>query len=105
MLSVAATRRQIRTLAGHDRQFRSQASSGTMRKAITFAFALLVLLDVSSARAQLQVDVNRAHMEPMPIAIPDFWGNSPNGKQAGANIAQVVAADLERSGLFRPLDR
>ena len=76
-----------------------------MRTAITFAFALLVLLDVSAARAQLQVDVNRAHMEPMPIAIPDFWGNSPNGKQAGANIAQVVAADLERSGLFRPLDR
>jgi TolB protein len=76
-----------------------------MRKAITFAFALLMLLDVSSARAQLQVDVNRAHMEPMPIAIPDFYGSSPSGQQAGANIAQVVAADLERSGLFRPLDK
>ena len=36
----------------------------------------------------------------MPIALPDLVG-SP----AGAEIMQVVSADLERSGLFRPIKK
>ena len=40
----------------------------------------------------------------MPIAVPDFVGGGPGNAQAGANVAGVVRADLERSGLFRPLD-
>jgi TolB protein len=62
--------------------------------AIGFAF-----LGVSSASASLQVDVNQGNIQPLPIAIPDFIGDP-----AGANIASVVRADLERSGLFKPLD-
>ncbi|MBV8978486.1 MAG: Tol-Pal system protein TolB [Alphaproteobacteria bacterium] len=62
--------------------------------------ALAVLLAVSApARATLVVDVNQGNIQPLPIAIPDFIGDP-----AGANIAKVVRADLERSGLFRPLD-
>ena len=40
----------------------------------------------------------------MPIAIPDFVAASPGDVAAGLNIADVVRADLERSGLFKPLD-
>ena len=36
----------------------------------------------------------------MPIALPDL-----SGSPAGAEIMQVVAADLERSGLFRPIPK
>ena len=57
------------------------------------------------ASAALQVDVNQGNIQPLPIAIPDFVAGGPNDAQAGANIAGVVRADLERSGLFRPLDR
>ena len=39
---------------------------------------------------------------PIPIAIPLFLGDDP--KLAG-DIADVVMGDLERSGLFQPLDR
>jgi TolB protein len=39
---------------------------------------------------------------PIPIAIPLFLGDDP--KLAG-DVANVVMADLERSGLFQPLDR
>ena len=56
------------------------------------------------ASAALQVDVNQGNIQPLPIAIPDFVPGTPNDAQAGANIAGVVRADLERSGLFRPLD-
>ncbi len=43
-------------------------------------------------------------MQPLPIAIPDFIAGQQADAQAGANIAGVVRADLERSGLFKPLD-
>ena len=39
---------------------------------------------------------------PIPIAIPLFLGDDP---QLAGDIADVVQADLERSGLFKPLDR
>ncbi|MDQ7246500.1 Tol-Pal system beta propeller repeat protein TolB [Dongia sedimenti] len=41
--------------------------------------------------------------QPLPIAIPNFVGNGPDA-QAGADIARVISADLERSGLFAPID-
>jgi len=56
------------------------------------------------ASAALQVDVTQGNAQPLPIAIPDFVAGTPNDGQAGANIAGVVRADLERSGLFRPLN-
>ncbi|MGB8364856.1 MAG: Tol-Pal system beta propeller repeat protein TolB [Rhizomicrobium sp.] len=64
------------------------------------ALAALMFSSIAPASAALQVDVNQANLQPLPIAIPDF--RTPNG--AGQNIASVVRADLERSGLFRPLD-
>ena len=68
-------------------------------------FALAGLLFASApASAQLRVDVTQGNIQPMPIAIPDFIGATPNDASAAANIAGVVRADLERSGLFKPLD-
>jgi TolB protein len=65
-------------------------------------FAFLGAICASQpALAALSVDVTRGVPQPLPIAIPDFIGDP----QAGANIAGVVRADLERSGLFRPLDQ
>ena len=74
-----------------------------MKKFLVLIAALLSLAGVP-AQAALQVDVNQGNIQPLPIAIPDFIsaGGDP---QQGANIAGVVRADLERSGLFRPLDQ
>jgi len=54
----------------------------------------------TAARADIVVDVNQAAVQPLPIAIPAFGGAA-----TGAEIAQVISADLDRSGLFRPLDQ
>ncbi|AHJ62933.1 TolB protein [Granulibacter bethesdensis] len=43
------------------------------------------------------IDVDRARTAPIPIAIPSFGG----GSQLAQDMAGVIAADLERSGLFR----
>ena len=68
--------------------------------------AALVLLAAAAlpAVAELRIDITRGKVEPMPIAIPPFAGGGGDEAQTGRDMAQVVAADLERSGLFRPLD-
>ena len=53
------------------------------------------------ARALVEIDVNKGNVEPLPIAITDFLA----GDALGAEIANVVAADLKRSGLFAPIDK
>ena len=63
--------------------------------ALLFAF-----LAAAPASAALKVDVTQGNVQPLPIAIPDFLGDSA----AGRNIAGVIRNDLDRSGLFRPLD-
>lgn len=66
--------------------------------------AVLAAAVAAPARAELRVDITRGKLEPLPIAIPDFFGANPQAASYGSNVAKVIAADLERSGLFRPLD-
>ena len=42
------------------------------------------------------------NLKPIPIAIPEFQGDDP---RFALEVSNIVAADLERSGLFQPLDR
>ena len=70
-----------------------------MKKLWLAFFALTAWMSAGPAFAALRVDITQGNIQPMPIAIPDFLG----GPQ-GAQIAGVVRADLERSGLFKPLD-
>jgi TolB protein len=63
-----------------------------------------LLLTAGPALAELRLDVTRGKVEPMPIAIPAFAGGGGEEAQTGRDMAQVISADLERSGLFRPLD-
>lgn len=53
------------------------------------------------ARALVQIDVNQGNVQPLPIAITDFL----SGGTQGADISSVISADLERSGLFKPIDK
>jgi TolB protein len=55
------------------------------------------------AHAALEVDITRGQVEPMPIALPNFLGDSPEEQQYGLDIVTVIGSNLERSGLFRPL--
>jgi TolB protein len=50
----------------------------------------------------LSGEVTEATIRPRPIAIPEFLGEDP---RLGLDIANVLTADLERSGLFQPVAR
>ena len=73
---------------------------------VAAALALAVGLAVSAplpALALVEIDITQGNIEPLPIAIPDFAAGNGSEAEVAASIANVVRADLERSGLFRPL--
>ncbi len=77
----------------------------TVRTAVMAAFAATTLgMAASPAMAEPVIDITKGVVEPMPIAVPMFGGANPADNQLGAEIARVIAADLERSGLFAPIE-
>lgn len=64
----------------------------------------LVLAFTHVARAEIRVDIRRGYVEPMPVAVTEFSGITSPESQMGRDMSGVIAADLERSGLFKPLD-
>jgi TolB protein len=70
---------------------------------ILFATALLILAAPPTALAELKIDITRGNVEPMPVALIDYQGDVEEATRIGADIAAVITADLERSGLFRPI--
>ena len=82
----------------------------TRRSPFALLLACIVMLTgvlalAPQARAALQIDITRGTVEPLPIAIPDFYGRDPQGARVGQDLARVITANLQRSGLFRPLDQ
>jgi TolB protein len=74
---------------------------------LAWAVALAAVLTLGRgepAFAQLSIDINKGFVRPMPIAITSFQGATGSDAKTGKDMAGVVAADLERSGLFRPID-
>jgi TolB protein len=68
------------------------------------AFLLLAFVSVGPAHADVHLDVTQGTAQPMPIAIPDFFGTQPSETEAGRAMAQVITADLQSSGLFKAID-
>ena len=64
------------------------------RKLAVFFVAALILA-AAPARAELVVDVTRGFVEPLPVAVTDFFGETPEEIKVGRDIAGVIAANLE----------
>jgi TolB protein len=56
------------------------------------------------AGAVVRLDITEGNFQPLPIAIPKFLaGGQDDGDTANA-VTQIVTANLQRSGLFAPID-
>ncbi len=77
---------------------------GLDRRGFLVGTAALAATPLSVARAQLRIDITRGQVQPIPIAVSPLAGTTPAAAQIGADMRKVIADDLERSGLFRPLD-
>ncbi len=58
-------------------------------------------LAASPAAALVKITVTAGDFIPLPIAIPDFGSSDPT---FGHDVAEIVRADLRRSGLFQIVD-
>jgi TolB protein len=81
------------------------AIHGLFRRAKIALLAMTTVVALTSAaNAQLKIDITKGNMEPVPVAVTDFT-SADGSSQMGADIARVIAANLERSGLFRPIEK
>jgi TolB protein len=83
--------------------------SGLLNQCMRLIAASLVLAAAAAwlsapARAVVEIDITKGNPKPIPIAIPAFNGESLNDQKLGRDVAGVVIADLERSGLFKLVD-
>jgi TolB protein len=98
-------------MAQHHLQLRPLADRGLSRRrllgATSAAAATLALTGggADEALAQLRVDITKGVVEPIPIAVSPFAGDAPADRERSLAIAEVIAADLDRSGLFQVIDR
>src|SRR5262249_28053300 len=58
----------------------------------------------SQAQAVVRLDVTSGNVQPMPIALPDFLPGSAAETETARNVTSIIAANLQRSGLFAPIN-
>jgi TolB protein len=68
------------------------------------ATGALIGLSPYPAGAVLKLDVTEGNIQPVPIALPEFAAVATQDPAAGRNISQIIAANLQRSGLFAPIN-
>ncbi|MBF0188404.1 MAG: Tol-Pal system protein TolB [Magnetococcales bacterium] len=84
--------------------------SSSAWKSLFMVLALFTLWLPLPADAVLKIDITKGGLQPLPIAVPHFVtlgsDDTPRkGDGLAQRIADVVMADLERSGLFKPIKR
>ena len=68
---------------------------------------LLTLLSITNAAALIEIDITEGNREPLPIAITNFFYDDVDAvmlSEISNNLSDVVEADLERCGLFDPIN-
>ncbi len=66
---------------------------------IIAACVTAVALAAAGSQAQVEVEIRRGQVRAIPIAVAEFSGGG-----FAVEATQIVSADLERSGLFKPVD-
>lgn len=77
-----------------------------MRQYILLSFALILVFPFAvQAQSIPEATITQGNFQPMPIAISDFHAESQQGERLARDIPAIITANLERSGLFRPINK
>jgi TolB protein len=52
----------------------------------------------------VHLDITEGNFQPMPIAIPNFFGGADSDNDTAVGVTQIITANLKGSGLFLPID-
>ncbi|MGB8186826.1 MAG: Tol-Pal system protein TolB, partial [Pseudolabrys sp.] len=70
------------------------------RRQLLAGAGTLAMLGSRPANAVLKLDITQGNVQPMPIALPDFISDADTGR----NVTAVITNNLQRSGLFAPVN-
>ena len=70
-----------------------------------FIFFILISLILSFKVFSLEVTLTQGSVKPTPIAVTNFFSSNASEVKIGKNMSQVISDNLERSGLFLPIDQ
>jgi len=62
------------------------------------------MLSARYAAAVVRLDITEGNFQPLPIAIPNFLTGAPTDNDTALGVTQIITANLQRSGLFAPID-
>ena len=68
-------------------------------------FFLLLVFFITHKSYSLEVTLTQGTVKPTPIAVTDFYSKDNKVKKIGKNISTIISDNLERSGLFLPIDK
>ncbi len=69
------------------------------------SLALAGVFAPERASAVFELDITQGNIQALPIAITDFLVDGSLAPEIAREITNVVASDLQSSGMFRPIDR
>src|SRR5262249_57537677 len=56
------------------------------------------------ASAVVRLDITEGNFQPLPIAVPRFFAAGQDDGETASAVTQIITANLQRSGLFAPID-
>ena len=74
-----------------------------MKSTIYFLFTFLIFF--TSKVVALDLTITQGTIKPTPIAISNFYSPNEMTQKIGKNISIVISDNLERSGLFNPINQ
>lgn len=69
-----------------------------------YYLTILLIFFVPSSYAALDVTISQGKVEPTPIAITNFFGNSDKTIKGGEVLREIISNNLTNSGLFYTVD-
>ena len=69
------------------------------------AFLITLFLFYSFKVYSLEVTLTQGSVKPTPIAVTELYSKNSQLIKIGKNISTVISDNLERSGLFLPIDQ
>lgn len=75
------------------------------KRFLAMLFFLSYVLVSIGTRAEIKIDVTGAQSDPLPFALPVFATSGYGLSDTAEEMTEVIVNDLERSGLFRHIDK
>jgi len=80
------------------------ALSVTRRRALALGAAAGGLTLSTRYAGAVRIDITEGNFQPLPIAIPNFFGGADSDNDTATAVTQIITANLKGSGLFLPID-